>query len=155
MREVRRAGDRVARERVVVRAVVVVAPIIHAGRNRLHQLLAAEPRHRSRAQDAKCLGFRHCGGLADSHQRVGDVVGKMQLRDRSALNQNARPAKPRRVRPPPRPLRHAGVRQLDIDEQFGLLRQLDGQFALRVAEHHADAASDADIGKFFRWRGGG
>jgi len=144
----RRADNRVARHRVVVRAVEVVGPLVNVLRPRLDDLAPGgtlgDTRHPARGQHPQHLLLRHLVRLADD-QEVDQVVGVRQV---CAVEGGRRdgPEEPERAEVVARFRNVGGVAVEALDEVTGPGAKGRGQAAIAAAEmDHQPSANTGSL----------
>jgi hypothetical protein len=112
--------------------VIWVAPVIDSLGKWLDKDFASEQGLAFRPQDPQRLGLRNILGLAAHNDRVGQIVGYMQLIRRTLLDKYPRPVQPCLIRGPPGPLHVFRLLQLHIQQQFRIARKLKSKPAVSI-----------------------
>ena len=145
LRQIRRAGQAVTRLRVVVRAVVEVAPVVRAGGGGLGPDVSADDALPARPKHTKDLGLRHVGRIAHGDQAVGDVVGELDSFQVALGDIDAFPVQSGVVGRLAGGCHVRAATQLQEHDQLRLAGDVHGESPFHVAQHHTDAATHSEL----------
>ncbi|HUU20821.1 MAG TPA: hypothetical protein VMW72_26995 [Sedimentisphaerales bacterium] len=139
LRQVWCSDEAIMRERVVVRTMIRMAPVVHAVGDGLDQLSLPKQRTTLRSQDAKRLCFGQLACAAQCDEGVRHVVGQVKMAQIPLVDLQTGRIEPGCFNRPAGAIDVFGAGQLHIDQQVAFVSHFYCQFTTRISENNADS----------------